>query len=97
MAGTPQLGLLEVPDNGVMIDYVSLAEMTGLFDSNWAGGALDGPRTLMMGFHPSKYYSADENGRVEGFLSYADQHLAVRDLGPVVYVTLAGVAPAFPR
>jgi hypothetical protein len=97
MAGTPPLGLLEVPDNGVMIDYVSLAEMTGLFDSNWAGGALDAPRTLMMGFHPSKYYSADENGRVEGFLTYADQHLASRDLGPVVYVTLSGVTPAFPR
>ena len=30
---------VEVPDNGVMIDYVSLSEMNGLFDANWDGQA----------------------------------------------------------
>jgi hypothetical protein len=94
----PAMGLLEVPDNGVMIDYVSLAEMTGIFDSNFPSGApLAAPTTLMMGFHPAVQFSDDENQRVEMFLSYSDQHLATRDLGPVVYTTLSDVEAAFSK
>ena len=91
----PTLPILEVPDNGVMIDYVTLAEMTGLFDTNWDGKAFDAPRTLMMGFHPSMSFSAAELGRVDGFLDYADTHLAARGTGPVVYITLGNVVAAF--
>ena len=91
------LAMLEVPDNGVMIDYVSLDEMTGIFDANWNGQPFDAPaRTLMMGFHPALQLSYDEYQRVAGFLKYADLHLASRDLGPVVYTTLSDVTPAFP-
>ena len=94
----PTLHMLEVPDNGVMIDYVSLAEMTGIFDSNWDGVTpLGKPTSLMMGFHPSTRYSPDEQARVHGFLSYADKHLANADLGPVVYTTLSDIEQAFPR
>lgn len=91
----PTLPILEVPDNGVMIDYVTLEEMTDLFDSNWDGKALAAPRTLMMGFHPSTQFSSAEYGRVDGFLSYADEHLAARGIGPVVYVTLGDVVAAY--
>ena len=91
----PDLPVLEVPDNGVMIDYVTLPQMTGLFDTNWNGAPLDHPITLMMGFHPSSTFSPAELGRVDGFLSYADKHLATRDLGPVVYTTLSAVTSAF--
>jgi hypothetical protein len=93
---TPTLPVLEVPDNGVMIDYVSLAEMTGIFDENWNGSPLASPITLMMGFHPAAQFSRDEDLRVDGFLAYADRHLATRDLGPVVYTTLGDVTAAFP-
>lgn len=88
--------LLEVPDNGVMIDYVSLPEMNGLFDANWNGQPLIGPKTLVMGFHPATPgFSEARYLRVDGFLKYADQHLATRHLGPVVYITLNDVVPAF--
>jgi len=89
------LHLLEVPDNGVMIDYVSLAEMTGIFDANWDGTSLSAPRTLMMGFHPATGFTDAEYQRVAGFLDYADQHLASADRGPVVYTTLSDVTPVF--
>lgn len=93
-SGTP-LGMLEVPDNGVMIDYVSTAEMTGIFDANWDGKAFAKPRSLMMGFHPSDNLTEDEYNRVNDFLKYADMHLATKDLGPVVYTTLSDVTPVF--
>ena len=90
------MAMLEVPDNGVMIDYVTLAEMTGIFDANWDGTPLAAPRTLMMGFHPAPGFSQAEYKRVDDFLTYADLHVASRDLGPVVYITLSDVTPAFP-
>jgi hypothetical protein len=96
LSGTaPNLPLLEVPDNGVMIDYVSLEEMNGIFDANWNGDILESPITLMMGFHPSVSFSMAEYLRVDGFLDYADAHLGSTHLGPVVYVTLADVVGAF--
>ena len=96
LTGTPRLPLLEVPDNGVMIDYVTLPEMNGLFDANWNGEPLATAAVLMMGFHPSNSFSPDEFNRVDGFMDYADKHLANRDLGPVVYITLADIVAAFP-
>lgn len=88
---------LEVPDNGVMIDYVTSAEMSTIFDENWSSGTpLASPRTLMMGFHPSTGFAPDEYKRVDDFLKLADSHLASADLGPVVYTTLSDVTPVFP-
>jgi len=88
--------LLEVPDNGVMIDYVTTAQMTAIFDANWDGAPFDAPRTLMMGFHPSTSFSQAEYRRVDDFLELADMHLAKSDLGPVVYIALRDVVNAFP-
>jgi hypothetical protein len=94
-SAAPTLALLEVPDNGAMIDYVTLEEMNGLFDANWTGEPLATPSVLMMGFHPARSFSPDEYGRVAGFLDYADQHLASRHAGPVVYITLEDLVPVF--
>ncbi|CAN5891955.1 hypothetical protein BH11MYX3_BH11MYX3_12250 [soil metagenome] len=92
----PTMPILEVPDNGVMIDYVTLAEMQGLFDTNWNGQPISAPVTLMMGFHPATPGFSDAlYQKVNNFLKYADLHLATRHLGPVVYTTLSGVVPAF--
>ncbi len=90
------ISMLEVPDNGVMIDYVDVPQMNGIFDANWDRTPLAAPRTLMMGFHPAPSMSALEHSRVDQFLDYSDMHLASRDLGPVVYITLRDVVPAFP-
>ena len=82
--------------DGVMIDYVTLPEMNGLFDANWDGQPLETPRTLMMGFHPATPgFSEGEYLRVDGFLKYADLRLGTRHLGPVVYITLADVVAAY--
>lgn len=89
------LPILEVPDNGVMIDYVTLPEMTGIFDTNWNGEPLEQPVTLMMGFHPAVGFTSSEYKRVDGFLDYADQHLATKNLGPVVYITLQNLPAAY--
>ena len=96
MSTQPRMNILEVPDNGVMIDYVTLPEMNGLFDTNWNGQPLEKPTTLMMGFHPATPgFSEAEYLRVNGFLKYADMKLATRHLGPVVYITLDDVVAAF--
>ncbi len=91
----PRLPILEVPDNGVMIDYVTLEEMNALFDANWNGEPLATPITLMMGFHPAPGFSQSEYRRVDGFLDYADLRLANRGLGPVVYITLEDIVAAY--
>jgi hypothetical protein len=90
------MSMLEVPDNGVMIDYVSSAEMTQIFNENWDGTPLATTRTLMMGFHPSDGFIPPEVHRVNDFLSLADSHLAKDGLGPVVYTTLSDVTTVFP-
>jgi hypothetical protein len=92
---SPDYTVLEVPDNGAMIDYTTLPQLEHIFDANFTGGALLAPTTMMMGFHPSTNLSAGEYSNVDAFLSYADKHLASRDLGPVVYITLSDVTPAF--
>lgn len=95
-SNAPTMPILEVPDNGVMIDYVTLPEMNGLFDTNWNGQPFESPKTLMMGFHPATPgFSEAEYLRVNGFLKYADMKLATTHLGPVVYITLKDVVPAF--
>jgi hypothetical protein len=90
------IAMLEVPDNGVMIDYVSTPQMTAIFDANWDGAPLPAAKTLMMGFHPSPSFSDGEHRRVDDFLKLADLHLASKDLGPVVYISLLDVTKAFP-
>jgi hypothetical protein len=91
----PTMSLLEVPDNGVMIDYVTLPEMTGLFDSNWTGEPLSAPTMLMMGFHPAPQFSRFEGERVDEFLDYSDLRRASTHAGPVVYITLDELVAAY--
>lgn len=96
-AEAPTLTILEVPDNGVMIDYTSLAQLNAIFDANWSGDQiLESPKTLMMGFHPAPGFSEGEFIRVNDFLKHADMFLASQHTGPVVYITLEEVVAAFP-
>lgn len=91
------MALLEVPDNGVMIDYTTLAQIEHIFDANFPDGKpLATSTTMMMGYHPATGFTLEEFQRVDAFLGYADAHLANRNLGPVVYITLSDVVPAFP-
>ena len=88
------MAMLEVPDNGVMIDYVTSDEMTLLFNENWDGTPLAAPHVLMMGFHPSSTLSAAEKKHVNDLVTLADMHTG--GLGPVVYITLSDLTKVFP-
>ncbi|MEZ4401615.1 MAG: hypothetical protein R3B06_16435 [Kofleriaceae bacterium] len=87
-ATPPRVPLLEVPDNAIMVDYVTTQEMKDIFAANWPGGALAAPTTFMMGFHPSANFDQTELARVDGILDHADRYLASRHQGPVVYEIL---------
>jgi hypothetical protein len=39
-APPPHVGVLEVPDNGLLVDYVRASEMIDTFAANWPRGAL---------------------------------------------------------
>lgn len=93
----PTLPILEVPDNAIMVDYVSIAEMTDIFEQNWDGTPLAAPTTYMMGWHPSDRFSVEEQMRVDGLFDLADQYLASEGDGPVVYALLRDMPIAFPR
>ena len=86
----PALGLLEVPDNGCMVDYWAVEEIENIFDANWSGGALPAPTQVSTGFHPATtpYYSPFEFERLDAFFTYADQFLASKFEGPVVYINM---------
>jgi hypothetical protein len=90
------MAMLEVPVNGVMIDYVTTLEMTTLFNENWDGTPLVTPHVLMMGFHPSSTLSGFEKKRVSDFLTLADSNLGTAGLGPVTYITLSDLTTVFP-
>lgn len=96
-ADGPTLSILEVPDNAIMVDYVTVQEMTDIFWANWDGEALSQPVSYMMGFHPAEQFGADERSRVDGFLDLADAHLASADAGPVVYALLRDMPRVWKR
>jgi hypothetical protein len=87
----PQIPLLLVPDNGIMVDYWKVEEMVAIFDANWSGQALAAPVQVSTGWHPAPqaYYSKAEYDRVDAFFSHADQLLARDGSGPVVYIRMS--------
>lgn len=93
----PHVPILEVPDNAIMVDYVTRAEMVEIFGKVWPGDALTEPRTYMMGFHPSQNMSVGEYNRIDGILDHADMYRASLHLGPVVYTRLKDMPVVWPR
>jgi hypothetical protein len=92
----PQLPILEVPDNGLMVDYVTATEMIDILKKIWSGGELAEPRVFSIGYHPPNF--DDEYFKhMDGALAEVDLHLASADKGPVIYVTMSELARAFPQ
>lgn len=96
-AAAPNLPILEVPDNAIMVDYVTRLEMIDIFTKNWDGSPLAQPTSFMMGFHPSPQFSLDEEQRLDGILDHADQFLAADHKGPVVYSLLRDLPKVWPQ
>jgi hypothetical protein len=92
----PVIPVLEVPDNGLLVDYVTAEEMIEVFGANWPGGALAEPRQVSIGYHPPNF-SVEFQTRIHGALEHADRFLASRGEGPVVYATLSELVLVWPR
>lgn len=93
----PHLPILEVPDNGALVDYVSSREMIEMFERNWPGRApLAEPVVYSIGYHPPNF-SETYFQRMDQTLSELDRHLAVDGNGPVVYARVSDLVKAFPR
>jgi hypothetical protein len=88
----PTLSLLEVPDNGALVDYVDVYEIIEIFEANWPDGApLAQPVTYVTGYHPVSYDYRNAIA-LNGGLDHIDQFLASDGAGPVVYETASNMA-----
>ena len=93
-AGNPAIPILEIPDNGSLVDYVTGDEMIKIFNVNWLGMPLLRPTTFVFGFHPISY-SLGFHRRMEKILAHIDSFLASNGEGPVVYETVSRVSSVF--
>lgn len=93
---SPRVSVLEVPDNGLLVDYVTGSEMVEMFEENLGSGALSAPRVYSIGYHPPNF-SETFFARMDQALGEIDRHLAGSDLGPVVYARLSDLARVWPR
>ncbi|NOT85125.1 MAG: hypothetical protein HOP02_10210 [Methylococcaceae bacterium] len=94
LANQPVLPILEIPDNGSLVDYVTGTEMIDIFNANWVGRPLVHPTTFVMGFHPVSYGQGFHQ-RIEKALAHIDYYLAATGEGPVVYESASHVAKVF--
>jgi len=92
----PTVPVLEVPDNGLLVDYVTGQEMIEVFEKNWDGAALVVPRVVSIGYHPPNF-SSSYKSRLHTALTHYEQYLASQDRGPVVYVRMSDLAKVFER
>jgi hypothetical protein len=95
--GEPSIPVLEVPDNGILVDYVSGAEMIEIFDANWDRETpLEQPLVYSIGYHPPNFIS-EYRVRITEALTHAEAFLASNGSGPVVYATMSEMAEVWPR
>ena len=94
--GSSAIGILQVPDNGIMVDYVFGSEMVEIFEANWNGEPLAEPRQVTYGFHPSNY-NGFYHGQLEFALDHIDQFRASAGAGPVVYTGLSDLTRVWTR
>ncbi len=93
----PHESVLEVVDNGAMVDYVRADEMVAMFKANYTyGEALDETKHYSIGYHPVSF-SEEFFNRIDTALYELDKHLAVDDHGPVIYARMSDLPKAFPK
>ncbi len=83
----PRWPVLEVPDNGCLVDYMTAQAMDAVLAANWAGGALDGPRVYQVGLHPTSF-NAGFLAELDAALATVDAHLYADDAGPIRYARI---------
>lgn len=95
VTGDEVVPVLEVPDNGIMVDYVSTTEMIDIFTANWDGSPLAAPVAYSIGYHPSNFIEMYQR-RIDATLDHVDRFLASRNDGPVVYARLSDLTRVWP-
>jgi len=96
LPGSDSINVLEVPDNGILVDYVSTQEMIDIFEANWDGNFLSTPTNYSVGYHPSNF-NAQYKKTLGDALSHVNGFLASDDQGPVVYGRLSDMAKVWKR
>lgn len=92
----PTFPVLEVPDNGCLVDYMTGSVMIRVLNDNWPdGGALARPTVFQVGLHPESFASG-YHARLNTALTEVDRHLYAADEGPIVYARLTELAPVWP-
>ena len=94
--GESALPLLEVPDNGVLVDYVTAEDMLRIFEMNYEGRPLEAPTVYQVGFHSTNFSEAYLT-RLDQALSRVDAHLHDADLGPARYVNITDLEQVYRR
>lgn len=79
--------ILEVPDNGALIQYVSVQEMVDIFRKNLGDSILLRPRQVSYVFH-AEIFDRGHFESLNAVLDHIDRFLLSRDAGPVVYGTM---------
>lgn len=93
--GPDPIAVLEVPDNGILVDYVTAEEMIDIFEANWNREALLEPINYSIGWHPSNF-TPDFRNRMDDTMDHLDRFLASGNNGPVVYETLSNMTTVWP-
>jgi hypothetical protein len=92
----PDSSLLEVPDNGCLVDYMNGKAMVAVFNQNWPDKlALPAPRVFQVGMHPPDFYGLFLSF-MEIALTEVDKHLYTDDAGPVRYARLIDLKKVWP-
>jgi hypothetical protein len=96
-APASSLSVLEVPDNGILVDYVSGPEMISIYEQNAPSGkALSKPTVFQVGYHPPNF-SDVYLARLDQALGHVDKNLYSQDKGPAVYVTISELTKVWKR
>ncbi|MBI5518337.1 MAG: hypothetical protein HY909_31490 [Deltaproteobacteria bacterium] len=81
--------ILEVPDNGILVDYITGQDMVAVYEQNApTGRALRAPALFQVGFHPPNF-SDNYLARMDMALAHVDRHLHAEDRGPAVYARIS--------
>ena len=87
---TTDVGLLEIPNNGLTTYELSATELLTLAKNAYTDGLLTQPKTLIYVSHP-QFYSR-EFVKIPTVLDYLNSVSLERDAGPVVFSTMGDIA-----
>lgn len=90
------LPLLEVPDNGSLVDYRTAAQMSQVLKANYPGGALAKSTVYQIGYHPPSLSERFATA-MDLALSEVDAISCADDKGPAVFVNISELTSVWPQ